>query len=92
MQLLQIVLTLLFFARLVEGGIVGVALTYGAIGVCIKSIKSEIKSSYVASTFFYLIILSILNPITMMEIFVSAMLLIPLIEYLIVKTENEYAF
>lgn len=77
---------------MVEGGIVGVALTYGAIGVCIKSIKSEIKSSYVASTFFYLIILSILNPITMMEIFVSAILLIPLIEYIIVKTENEYAF
>lgn len=81
-----------FFARLVEGGIVGVALTYGAIGVCIKSIKSEIKSSYMAPAFFYLIVLSILNPITMMEIFVSAMLLIPLIEYLIVKTENEYAF
>lgn len=78
-----------FFGRLAEGGFVGFLLTYSVIGTCIKSVKNEIKSVYIAPSFLYLMVLSIFNPITMMEIFVSAMLIVPLIEYLLINKERK---
>ena len=79
-----------FFGRLAEGGLLGVILNYGMLYMMFKSYIQVIDNKYIKPTFIFLLVLSILNPITSPEIFISSFMLIPMMEYLFVNKEENY--
>ncbi len=79
-----------FFGMLAQGGLIGLFLYYGILSISTRVIKEAVYIKYITPVYVFIFVLSILNPISHPEIFVSSFMVIPLMEFLFTHKETEY--